>query len=94
MNKILDTIAGIADRHSRAIMILAGIWFWAGIAIYAGFIELPYISEAAKMGFFWIGVGANALWWGYFYGEITKRRKALSSSTNQTPEINDDNQRR
>lgn len=69
----LQPISGLvhfANRHRQAITIGAGIWFWAGVAVYANFIALPDMPEWLRSGFFWAGVAVNAIWWGFLKPKV------------------------
>lgn len=79
MSQMLMPMARIAARHERTISIVGGIWFWAGIAVYANFIELPDVPEMVRQGFFWLGVAANAVWWGFLRPKIEAEKKRLES---------------
>ena len=74
---LMDRIAQLAIRHDKAVAIFGAIWFWAGIAIYARFIELPDMPEIVRQGFFWLGVAFNATWWGFAKPALDRRKQAL-----------------
>ncbi|MEL6529403.1 MAG: hypothetical protein AAGK01_03235 [Pseudomonadota bacterium] len=79
IEKSLTRTAELFDRHDRAITIGAALWFWAGIAVYARFIELPDIPRLVRDGFFWASVAVNAIWWAALKPAIEKRRKPNAS---------------
>lgn len=70
---IPDRAIDIAIRYRRAFAIGGIIWFWAGVAVYARFIQLPEFLTMFKGPFFWASVGGNALWWGAINPAIDKR---------------------
>ena len=74
---MLDQIIARLDRHRLAISVIAGLWFWAGCAVYARILTLPDVAAWIEQAFFWAGAAANALWYGVAYPRITARRKEL-----------------
>ena len=70
----IDRIEARLAPHSKAISILAAIWFWLGIAIYARFIRLPELPWLPADALFWAGVAFNAVWWGFLRPAIQARR--------------------
>lgn len=79
---LVDRAAAIAARHERALTIAGAIWFWAGIAIYARFVELPrLVPEAWRPWVFWLSVGFNAAWWGFIRPAAERRRGNAPSQT-------------
>lgn len=75
-----DRIIALLDRHRLAIAIVAGLWFWTGCAVYAGFIDLPRIAPWFESAFFWAGAATNALWYGFASPRIAARRRALEDA--------------
>ena len=80
MRFLVDWIVRFSATYERIFWIVGAVWFWAGVAIYARFIELPDMPESWKIAFFWSSVGANALWWGFIHPQIGARRKALEDA--------------
>ena len=72
---MVGRIVEIAVRYRTLFAIAAGVWFWTGCAVYAGFLQLPEIPQWAKDGYFWSSVAANALWWAYLNPKVEERRK-------------------
>ena len=91
MSRLFERFADLALKYDRIFWIVGAVWFWAGVAVYARFIELPYIPDEAKRAFFWAGVGANALWWAVINPKLAERREALSA--NEPDKIADGNSR-
>lgn len=73
VNRIVD----IAARYRTPFVVVAGVWFWTGCAVYAGFLDPPEVPQWAKDGYFWSSVAANAAWWGYLNPKVIERRKQL-----------------
>ncbi|WAT16832.1 hypothetical protein OZN62_07710 [Aurantiacibacter sp. MUD11] len=66
MNALLDRVIEFEARHEKVISIALGLWFWAGVAVYARFISLPDIPGIDEQAiFFWGSAAFNALWWGF-----------------------------
>lgn len=74
---MLDHAIALLDRHRVAISVAAGVWFWTGCAVYARFLKLPDFAPWMEQAFFWGGVAANALWYGFAYPHMNARRKEL-----------------
>ena len=82
----LDRAVAFAARHDKALAIAGGVWFWAGIAVYARFVALPeLVPEAWRPWFFWLSVAFNAGWWGFLYPQIAARKKALADLAESGP---------
>ena len=79
ISKLLD----FAVRHRRALAIGGVIWFWAGVAVYTRFIQLPEFLVMFKGPFFWASVAGNALWWAAINPAIDKRAKSQESAKQQ-----------
>jgi hypothetical protein len=74
--RAIDSVQGRLEPYARPISILAAIWFWLGIAIYAGFVRLPDWPWLSDKALFWAGAAFNALWWGFLRPAIERRRAA------------------
>lgn len=76
----IDPIEGWLAPHSKAMSIVAAVWFGLGIAIYARFIRLPDWPWLPERALFLAGVVINAVWWGFLRPRpaIESRRKAPS----------------
>lgn len=74
LGQTIDRIEARLAPWSTAISVLAGVWFWLGIAIYAGFIRLPDWLGLPERALFWAGVTVNAVWWGFLRPAIERRR--------------------
>ena len=77
---MVDRIVDLAVRYRLPIGIVAGLWFWTGCAVYAGFLELPAIPQWAQDGYFWSAVAGNATWWAYLGPKVIARREELDQS--------------
>jgi hypothetical protein len=70
----MDRVLDFAERFSKPLSILSGIWFALTCASYAGFISLPKFALLSG----WSAIAAsgvwNAIWWGYFYPQAEERR--------------------
>jgi hypothetical protein len=75
--RAIDRIEALLEPHAKAISILAAIWFWLSIAIYAGFVRLPQLPWLSDRALFWAGLAFNAAWWGFLRPAIEQRRKAV-----------------
>ena len=71
---IIDRIEARLAPHAKAVSIVAAVWFWLGIAIYARFIRLPEWPWLPEQLLFWTGVAFNAVWWGFLRPAIESRR--------------------
>ena len=76
-----DRAIRFLDRYRKPIAIIAGIWFWASCAIYAGFLRLPELPGWASVALFWSGAATNAIWYGFVLPHIDARRKRLEAKT-------------
>ncbi len=86
-DRIWEAAASFAFRHQRALTIIGAIWFWVGIAVYAGMIDLPeLLGPESRTWFFWSSVVYNAMWWGFIHPQIAKRLKAIEGSAAQRAE--------
>lgn len=78
--RIIDRVEDRLEPHARTISILAAIWFWLGIAVYARIIRLPEWPWLPDELLFWSGVVINAVWWGLVRPAIERRRGMRSGS--------------
>lgn len=75
LGRTIDRIEARLAPHARTISIVAGLWFWLGIAFYAGFIRLPDWPWLPERAIFWAGIAFNAVWWGFARPAIERRRE-------------------
>lgn len=78
----IDRIEARLAPHAKAVSIVAAIWFWLGIAIYARFIRLPELPWLPADALFWAGVVFNAVWWGFLRPAIEARRSRREPAAN------------
>jgi hypothetical protein len=78
--RAIDRIEALLEPHAKAISILAAIWFWLSIAIYAGFVRLPQLPWLSDRALFWAGLAFNAAWWGFLRPAMEQRRKARGAA--------------
>ena len=77
---IVDRADGFLARHQTAVTIVAGVWFWLGVAVAARFIDLPDLPwDLPDAVLLWSGIGANVAWWGFLRPAIERRRAARTS---------------
>ena len=67
----------LLERNRLPISLATGAWFWAGCAVYAGFLELPDVAPWVEDAFFWSSAGANAVWWGLVQPHLARHRSRL-----------------
>ena len=80
MSAMLDRIVAFSAKHERLIALVAGAWFAASCASYAGFIDLPEIPLLTNRAAIFVAAGANAVWWGFLRPEIERRKQALAGA--------------
>ena len=74
--RIIGNVESRLEPHARAVSVLAAIWFWLGIAIYAGYNRLPDWPWLPDEVLFWSAMVFNAVWWGFLRPAIERRRTA------------------
>lgn len=72
-HSLIDRLTTFLAKNKTPVGVLAAIWFWAGVAVYANFIDLPNVPPIVRHAFFWAGVAANALWWGYLNPKVDRK---------------------
>ena len=80
LTRTIHRIEARLAPHAKAISVLAAIWFWLGIAIYARFIRLPELPWLSEQAVFWAGAAFNAVWWGFLRPAIEARRSETGAA--------------
>lgn len=78
----IDRLEKRLAPYSRAISVVAAVWFWGGVAVTARIVRLPDIPFLTEWMIFWTGVVVNVVWWGFLHPAIQRRRKAREASGN------------
>lgn len=80
IDSLIDRADALLAPYAKAISIAGAIWFWAGCALYARFISLPELPFLTEPMVFWSGAVFNAVWYGFLYPAIQRRRKAREAT--------------
>lgn len=76
MDRLIDRIDAVADRHQRALGIMGVLWFALVCADYAGFIDLPEFTLIGGAAGLIVAVLYNAVWWGFLNPRVQVLRAA------------------
>lgn len=89
-NELFDRLDEIAARHKKALSIVGGVWFVVGCAIASGMVRVPDLGIVSNRTALLIATLYNAVWWGYFYPRVEKRRVERLSGNATNAETSDD----
>ena len=73
---LLARVETFAERHERALSMLATLWLAITTADYAGFITLPQLPFLAERTWLIVGIVVSGAWWGYIRPALLRRREA------------------
>lgn len=74
-DRLIDRWDAFADRYSVPLAVFGFAWMALGWASHARFIELPVWPLLAGISAIIAGVVFNAVWWGFLYPRVQRRRK-------------------